>query len=1099
MKKIVSMLMCVCMIFTVFACMPMNISAAYDSVTVNTYDFTSNRVFDRGRLMTDPTDSSNTVYCLPYFGLNNANENKTNLTDPKVEGYEYYDYGNPYWGSIDAKKGLAVITFDFYAKGFTNAQQIWRGYTDQYFSGSGNTVTKDGITYYQNVTGYSQWNDFGGISESADGNTAYLLDSKKQNTNFQLEKGKWYTVKQVIDLKNLTVGLYAAEKGKTLKPVIFPGYAANANNYADAYHTKITNIGYKKADLYTYTENGVTYTARVGTPTKQIGAFQIYGISQTHTGDTYTPDTFTPSTGSVDYYFDNLKVESTVSVDEAINAASSASEIGDILKYYELNGSVKLNEYAEFKDANSVNNELLNKNFASAAEVQTAYDNAVAKYDISGIKEKYYNDFEDGIGLNSPDNSKIVSDFTAEGSQSFYNHTERKGNKILDLGTEWNEAPMHLFDNEVTDGVIVYESEFLADWYKNDDGKDTEASRYNNANTTSHSQRFTLFDAKSSSSNNSGTRFKHMLTGITRFGSVFGPNEAFGSPYLQRNQWYDIRITVNTSKAAYGNGTMTVDIKKTGDADWTKTSFPQYTVSDSTNQYIHVFDGIGTNSDTSNGNNNGVLPNKIVGFGFIRLSQYVDNIIDNLSLTVYYPLHTMLAKTETKDEVKSLLEKYAAFNSINTDYTNEFDADVDYDKVYSALIGKTFATDADIQTEYNRLCDANLILDDYIVNIENTSSDGKTLYNVKGGETFGTNVSFVNTTSDDEDVILINALYDKDNSLIALNKTEPQKAKGNRAETPLSLSMTVNDSADISYIRQFVLESTDTLKPYCKANTLYCVPSDYKPTLYLVGDSICQDYDPTVPSADTAKTFYPYQGWGYYMEDKLNGVTVVNKARGGWTTEHFVHPENKDGTSVYPDYTWDAFKNQIKPGDYVLVGLGINDSGSGNVSESRYVENLEVMYNDTVNAGATPLYSTPSIDGGKLGSADGWTYSLTNNRAKRGEVCRKYAESKGAVCVPFGKTISETYEAMYQANRANYSSDADARDYVRRFFHIYQADLTAGTFGYAFTDAQIKNHNGNVRNADDSTHVNYNGAEKLAEIMCSLIKESDCSLKNYVK
>ena len=155
--------------------------------------------------------------------------------------------------------------------------------------------------------------------------------------------------------------------------------------------------------------------------------------------------------------------------------------------------------------------------------------------------------------------------------------------------------------------------------------------------------------------------------------------------------------------------------------------------------------------------------------------------------------------------------------------------------------------------------------------------------------------------------------------------------------------------------------------------------------------------------------------------------------------------------------------------------------------------------NDTVNAGATPLYSTPSIDGGKLGSSDGWTYSLTNNWAKRGEVCRKYAESKGAVCVPFGKTISETYEAMYQANRANYSSDADARDYVRRFFHIYQADLTAGTFGYAFTDAQIKNHNGNVRNADDSTHVNYNGAEKLAEIMCSLIKESDCSLKNYVK
>lgn len=790
MKKIVSTLVCLCMLLGLSVCVPMISDASFEPATVYTSDFASRKDFSNGFVTDDPINSENKVLCLPYSGLGNPANNKTNLIDKKVDGYNYYGTDSTSIGLSSNNKGFSTVTFDIYADSFnTTSNQIWRGVfgSEARFS-KVNVKDVTGVSHdvYTRSVG-ARWINIAGLTKSTDGgNTAYLMDSQSGWSGMKLEKKKWYTVKNVIDLKNLTQSMYISENGGEFKAVEFPSYSQSDRKwrYTDAYHTKITNVGFNdvnKCSFNTVIINGTTYyadttcTYDADNYSRNFGTFQFMWIAQSHDASdtTYAPSTFTPVTGSVNHYIANVKITSDKPLEEAINSATTVNQVKDYLDYYASNGSITLT-----------------------------------------------------------DNEEIT----------------------------------------------------------------------------------------------------------------------------------------------------------------------------------------------------------------------------------------------------------------------------DFELVYKGLMNKNFASASSVQSEYNRLCEAVASGRYVTVDFVNTSADGGRMFNVKAGESFNTTAKVVNNTENVINVYLISALYSDSGSILAVELT-PQSVPGGFNTADISQTITVPDKSGISHIKQFVINSDKNVKPYCTPNKVPCVASDYTPTLYIVGDSLCQTYDTTFPTSSTYGTVYPYQGWGYYMSEFLDGINVDNRARSGWTTEHFVHPENKgvSGSQVY--YTWDSFKDLINPGDYVLVGLGINDSGSGNISEDRYIENLEVMYNDTVNAGATPLYSTPTIWGGSDGSSDGWTYSISGGWGRRGEVCRNFAESKGVACVPFGKTLSETYENMYQNYMAEHTDAtvAEGRDYVRHYFHIYQSDLKSGKFGYAFTDEQISHHYGNVRKGDDATHVNLHGAEKLAEIMCSLIKDSNCSLKDYVK
>jgi lysophospholipase L1-like esterase len=77
------------------------------------------------------------------------------------------------------------------------------------------------------------------------------------------------------------------------------------------------------------------------------------------------------------------------------------------------------------------------------------------------------------------------------------------------------------------------------------------------------------------------------------------------------------------------------------------------------------------------------------------------------------------------------------------------------------------------------------------------------------------------------------------------------------------------------------------------------------PTLYVVGDS-------------TARSNAPLRGWGSEIDAFFDTakINVINRAIGGRSTRTFL-----------TDGRWDKILAELKPGDFVLVQFGHNDSG----------------------------------------------------------------------------------------------------------------------------------------------------------------------------
>lgn len=79
--------------------------------------------------------------------------------------------------------------------------------------------------------------------------------------------------------------------------------------------------------------------------------------------------------------------------------------------------------------------------------------------------------------------------------------------------------------------------------------------------------------------------------------------------------------------------------------------------------------------------------------------------------------------------------------------------------------------------------------------------------------------------------------------------------------------------------------------------------------VHTIGDSTMAQYDPN--STVT-------RGWGQYLQQFLEGVTVNNRGKGGASTRGFYEGEN----------LWPSVKKQLSKGDYVLIQFAHNDEKS---------------------------------------------------------------------------------------------------------------------------------------------------------------------------
>lgn len=292
----------------------------------------------------------------------------------------------------------------------------------------------------------------------------------------------------------------------------------------------------------------------------------------------------------------------------------------------------------------------------------------------------------------------------------------------------------------------------------------------------------------------------------------------------------------------------------------------------------------------------------------------------------------------------------------------------------------------------------------------------------------------------------------------------------------------------------------DELNPIGKASTMRCKTGDTETTLWVLGDSTVQTYED--------KTENPIQGWGFHLPSFLNdNITVQNMAQGGYTSDHYLYPDGiytrEDGVTsagtelndiyVKQEHRYKIWANvlpQIKPGDYVIIALGINDSGAVGegeyrVPKERFIENIETMYNDAVSAGAQVILVTPVTSGG------GWdeeSFLFPSGRKNFGKYLTNIASSHGSLCLQFGSVVYDVYLDMvdeYLANNEG-ATKKDAYNHVRNYFHLYYSKGTPPA-GYTYSGT-----------GNDSTHHNTVASKHLAKILAELLVESGSPLGDYV-
>lgn len=164
-----------------------------------------------------------------------------------------------------------------------------------------------------------------------------------------------------------------------------------------------------------------------------------------------------------------------------------------------------------------------------------------------------------------------------------------------------------------------------------------------------------------------------------------------------------------------------------------------------------------------------------------------------------------------------------------------------------------------------------------------------------------------------------------DNMAIEMEKLGEEKVTGTyfykRDHTHTSAKGAVLSA---SVIINELKKSDNSLKKYILANPKIVLPAKKK--VYLIGDSTMAN-NGSNPNA---------VGWGVEFPKYCDTtrIEVINKARGGRSTRTFVN-----------EGLWDAVKNQLKPGDFIMIQFGHNDAGA--IDKEKFRGSLKGNGNET--------------------------------------------------------------------------------------------------------------------------------------------------------
>ena len=353
-------------------------------------------------------------------------------------------------------------------------------------------------------------------------------------------------------------------------------------------------------------------------------------------------------------------------------------------------------------------------------------------------------------------------------------------------------------------------------------------------------------------------------------------------------------------------------------------------------------------------------------------------------------------------------------------------------------------------------------------------------------------------------VAVLVAAYDENNKLVncALENIDAQY--GSKGEKQVIETAVIDVPENTASAKAFCWSSTSSLIPYGKEadGTLP------KVDIFCIGDSFCQTY---------TRTFYPESGWGGHLIDYFNKdlVTVTNYGTSGaWAqavlsnTNDPKYQENialgKNPTeNVWGWNDWAEMEADPKfsEGDYIIVSLGLNDAGkpgpNGMAAVDWYGLGIEEMIARAKAKNVNIIICSALLRADLKQPAK---YQELSDRAE--EIAKAYGLPYLAVSDAQAKQYSE--EFGYDLNKTYTAAEEEV--YLKQVYSKYYLDREAfkdPNHEFHLTDIERANHSQNAMKDSDATgrnsHPSLRGADNMARLMAQLLKDTDSSLRFYVK
>ena len=294
-----------------------------------------------------------------------------------------------------------------------------------------------------------------------------------------------------------------------------------------------------------------------------------------------------------------------------------------------------------------------------------------------------------------------------------------------------------------------------------------------------------------------------------------------------------------------------------------------------------------------------------------------------------------------------------------------------------------------------------------------------------------------------------------DNMAIEMEKLGEEKVTGTyfykRDHTHTSAKGAVLSA---SVIINELKKSDNSLKKYILANPKIKLPAKKK--VYLIGDSTMAN-NGSNPNA---------VGWGVEFPKYCDTtrIEVINKARGGRSTRTFV----KEGL-------WEAVKNQLKPGDYIMIQFGHNDAGA--IDKEKFRGSLKGNGNETQVVVRDSLTETVQTFGWYM------------------EKFIKESKEKGAIPIVLSQTPrNEWPNDKVERRSESYGGWSKIAAENQKAFYIDLNELVALKYEALGKEA-VKPFF-----PKDHTHTGAEGANLNALTVAeSLKKIKECGLKEYIE